>query len=111
MGAPHVLHGEPGRLAPGTRIELFSKPSNFSVRTEVTFGGFETTEGDDVLLRFSLSGSIITVTMMPDPSDVDMLGGATRRADPSNPNELACEVPGELLSYAVKEGDLLVEGD
>lgn len=49
----------------------------------------------------------------PDPDAG--VGGAKkagpRKADPGNPDELGTVVPGEVLSYAIKPGDVLKEGD
>jgi biotin carboxyl carrier protein len=108
--APHVLHLGRKTLAEGTKFELLSDPTDLSKRVQVTFGGFSTTAAGDISLSFLHEGKTAVVSMPdPDKKKSENTSGP-RKADPSNKGELACEVPGELVSYAVKEGDVLVEG-
>merc|ERR1719461_1186065 len=50
---------------------------------------------------------------MPDPDVVKGAGAASgpRIADPGNVNEFPCPVPGEVLSYSVKPGQVLKAGE
>lgn len=110
--APHVLHKRRKTLAAGTQFELLINPTNYAKRAQVSFGGFGTTPTGDLLLTFSHAGLTTTIAV-PDPDAAK--GGLTgqvgpRKADPSSAHELACEVPGELMSYAVKAGDVLTAG-
>merc|ERR1719387_1362183 len=107
--APHVLHREPQTLEPGVRFELLCDPANYRKRVEVTFGGSSVTPEGDVTLSFKHEGETIAVTITPEKKEVAD-DGKVRKADPGNETELACEVPGELLTYAVEVGTTLKEG-
>ena len=75
----------------------------------MTFGGSSVTPEGDVTLSFKHEGETIAVTITPEKKEVAD-DGKVRKADPGNETELACEVPGELLSYAVEVGTTLKEG-
>ncbi|CAE8627913.1 unnamed protein product [Polarella glacialis] len=118
--APHVLHGRPKALAPGTRFELLVDPDDTSRRAQVQFLGFGLAPGAlsgpqsgarDLVLSYLHEGQVQQV-QMPDP---DAALGATaksgpRKATPGNKLEFPTVVPGELLSYSVKVGDVLKKG-
>merc|ERR1711898_30121 len=61
-------------------------------------------------MGFLHCGSQINV-QLPDPKAVKVEAtSGPRKATPGDPNQLAAVVPGELLSYAVKPGDVLETG-
>jgi hypothetical protein len=105
--APHVLHSKPRSLAPGTRFELLAGPR----RTEVEFRCLGKEQDGSILLSFLVSGSPIMVSL-PDPelSLGPKAAAGPRKATPGNRMELACIVPGEVLSYSVSPGDVLKAG-
>jgi len=110
--APHVLHAKPRSLAPGTRFELLKNPPNASSRCQIEFKGFGKTAAGEISLTYLIEGATVQYTH----ADPDAAVGATaasgpRKATPGNANELACIVPGEVLSYSVKPGDVLKAGD
>jgi biotin carboxyl carrier protein len=107
--APHVLHREPKTLESGVQFELLSDPADYTERVQVTFGGFAVAPDGNVTLNFQHGGTRTAVTMAPDKEVGD--AGNVRKADPGNAEELATEVPGELLSYSVEVGATLKEGD
>jgi len=110
--APHVLHRERKTLTPGTKFQLLSNPSDYSEVEQVTFAGFGTAPTGELILEFSHEGATATISMSdPDAVKGGQVATGPRKVDASNANEFACEVPGELVSYAVKEGELLVEGE
>eukprot|EP00929_Paragymnodinium_shiwhaense_P068699 TRINITY_DN345_c0_g2_i1.p1 TRINITY_DN345_c0_g2~~TRINITY_DN345_c0_g2_i1.p1 ORF type:complete len:1318 (+),score=428.78 TRINITY_DN345_c0_g2_i1:451-3954(+) len=110
--APHVLHGRPRALASGTTFELLADAEDPAKRVQVQFQGFGTAPNGDITMSYLLEGQTIKVEM-EDPLKIVAAGGDSgpRKADPGNPNELACIVPGEVLSYAVKAGDVLKAGE
>lgn len=111
LTAPHVLHREPRTLTPGTSFALLHGTTNVSQRAQVRFGGFGTAPNGDVLMSFLHKGSEIKV-QLEDPNAA--IGAqptdGPRKASPGNVYELAAVVPGEVLSYAVKPGDILEKG-
>eukprot|EP00854_Cymbomonas_tetramitiformis_P002318 gene2318-3042_t len=110
--APHVLHRECKTLASGTQFEVLSNLEDLTERVHVTFGGFSATPAGELLLTFQHEGATTTVTMVPDATESDDGAAAgPRKAKLSTETEFASEVPGELVSYAVKEGAILVEGE
>jgi len=108
--APHVLHCEPRTLTDGTNFELL-KSESCQDRLHVQFGGFSKAPNGDLTMDFLCENTSMQVSL-PDP-DVGVVKttAGQRKASPDDPNELACEVPGEVLSYAVKPGDVLKAGD
>jgi biotin carboxyl carrier protein len=112
LTAPHVLHSQPRTLAAGTTFELLQDAQDINERVQVVFQGFGTAPNGDVTMSYLLEGQTITVSM-EDPNKIMAAGPASgpRKADPGNSNELACIVPGEVLSYAVKAGDVLKAGE
>ena len=110
--APHVLHREPKMLPSGTKFDLLSNPRDYKQRLSVTFDGFDMTPGGDLTLSFSHSTGSNRVIMSPQStSEAGSGASGVRKAQQGNAFEFACEVPGELVSYAVKVGDTLVEGE
>eukprot|EP00406_Dinophysis_acuminata_P045001 CAMPEP_0179302186 /NCGR_PEP_ID=MMETSP0797-20121207/47933_1 /TAXON_ID=47934 /ORGANISM="Dinophysis acuminata, Strain DAEP01" /LENGTH=579 /DNA_ID=CAMNT_0021011705 /DNA_START=16 /DNA_END=1755 /DNA_ORIENTATION=- len=109
--APHVLHAKPRSVPAGTKFDMLVDPADGSKRVQVEFTGFGTAPNKDILLNFKHEGVGLQVQM----ADPDAAAAATdavglRKATPGNPNELPTVVPGELLSYQVKEGDVLKAG-
>jgi len=77
----------------------------------IQFDGFGKSPNDDILLHFLHEGVRITV-QTPDP-DAAVSAKATsgpRKATPGNKLEMAAVVPGEVLVYNVKPGDVLEKG-
>jgi len=110
--APHVLHRKPRTLPKGTRFELLKDPADVAKRLQVEFAGFGKAPNGDVTMSYMYEGQIVKVAL-PDP---DAAVGSTtisgpRKATPGNAHELACVVPGEILSYSVKPGDVLQAGE
>jgi len=110
--APHVLHAKPRSLAAGTRFELLNDFNNTSKRLQVEFKGFGKTPNGDIELIYLYEGQTVRVSM-PDPDAAVGAAKASgpRKADPGNKFELACVVPGEVLLYNVKPGDVLKKGN
>lgn len=112
LTAPHVLHGKPRALAKDATFELLSDPDVVSKRARVTFKGFGKAPNGDLLLNYLMEGQSLQVAMRdPDASVGATANSGPRKATPGNPHELACIVPGEILSYAVKPGDILKAGE
>jgi biotin carboxyl carrier protein len=110
--APHVLHAKPRTLTAGTKFEVLTDANNVTEKTQVEFQGFGMAPNGDVTLSYLMEGQTITVAL----NDPDRAAGAAvksgpRKATPGDPNHLPTIIPGELLSYAVKPGDLLTEGE
>jgi biotin carboxyl carrier protein len=111
--APHVLHAQPRTLPMGTKFEIVTDAEHpITKKAQVEFQGFGKAPNGDITLSYLMEGQTIQVAM-DDPDAV--VGGATksgpRRATPGDPNQLPCIIPGEILSYAVSPGDVLVEGE
>jgi hypothetical protein len=107
--APHILHGKPRSAPPGTRFELLHDPSRINQRETIQFDGFGKAPNGDIVLNFLHEGVRVAV-QTPDP---DAVVGAKADSGPrkaSGPLELACAVPGEVLTYSVKVGDVLKKG-
>merc|ERR1719387_1368294 len=110
LAAPHVLHRKPRTLPANTRFELLHDTSNVSQREIVDFGGFGTAPNGDILMAFHYKGKQVSV-QIPDPdASMKTVTAGPRKATPGDPNQLACIVPGEILSYVVKPGDILEAG-
>jgi biotin carboxylase/biotin carboxyl carrier protein len=111
--APHVLHAKPRTLAAGTKFEVITD-AEFPTkgRTQVEFQGFGRAPNGDITLSYLLEGQTMTVAL-DDPDRAVGVGAKVgpRKAQPGNPDELPCIIPGEVLSYAVKPGDVLVAGE
>jgi len=111
LTAPQVLHRAPRTLPNGTSFELLHGTTNVSQTAKVRFGGFGTAPNGDVLMSFLHKGSKITCQVEdPDALLKAQPTDGPRRATPGNIHELAAVVPGEVLSYAVKPGDILEKG-
>jgi len=109
--APEVLHAKPLSVPAGTKFEVFSKPGTFE-KEQIEFEGFGKTASGDIQLSFKLQGASVK-TSMPDPNAAvgAKKDSGPRKADPGDKYQLACIVPGEVLMYNVKEGDVLKAGD
>lgn len=118
--APQVLHSRPKSLAPGTRFQLLTDASDTSKRAEIEFVGFGLAPGfafgpksssRELVLSFLHEGQVAQVQLPdPDAASVGASSGGLRKATPGNKLEVPTMVPGELLSYAVKVGDVLKKG-
>lgn len=111
LTAPHVLHRKPRTLPPSTHFEILHGTSNVAQRALVEFGGFGTAPNGDILMQFLHRGTGITVQMADPAAAVSAKSdGGPRKATPGDPYQLACVVPGEVLSYQVNVGDVLKKG-
>jgi len=110
LAAPHVLHRKPQTLPAGARFEVLHGTSNVAVRANVEFGGFGKMPNGDIMLNFIHKGQGISVSQ-PDPNAAAVTkASGPRKATPGDKTQLACVVPGEVLSYAVAPGDVLEKG-
>jgi len=110
--APSVLHSKPRSLPAGTSFEVFDKPGDLTSREQVDFTGFGTAPNGDITLGFKIKGAVVTTTM----ADPDLVVSAKadsgpRKAAKGDKHQLPCIVPGEVLTYSVKPGDVLVAGE
>jgi biotin carboxyl carrier protein len=110
--APTVLHGKPRSLKAGTKFEVFDKPGDLTSKEQIEFTGFGKAPNGDITMGYKVRGVEIK-TQMADP---DAAVGATadsgpRKATPGDKYQLPCIVPGEVLLYNVKVGDVLKAGD
>merc|ERR1711937_1068268 len=63
-------------------------------------------------MGFKVRGNVVTTQMKdPDAAVAATADSGPRKATPGNKHELPCIVPGEVLTYNVKVGDVLKEGD
>jgi len=110
--APQVLHGKPRALEAGSSFQVLMNPSDSTSRAEVTFTGFGKAPNGDITINYLVEDVARTFTM-PDPDAAVSAAGKSgpRKATPGDPNQLPTIVPGELLSYQVKPGDILKAGD
>jgi len=78
---------------------------------QLKFDGFGKAPNGDITMTFLNDGMPIQVTK-PDPnaSVSQKAGSGPAKADPGNKNHVPCAVPGEVLSYSVKTGDVLKAG-
>jgi len=107
--APHVLHGRRKTLSPGTKFELLGLEGE---PLQVEFQGFGKDANGNVTCDYLYEGNTVTVKI-EDPDAAVGAGPAKagpRKADPGNKYDFACQVPGEVLMYNVKAGDILEEG-
>merc|ERR1719460_3098640 len=109
--APTVVHSKPRSLKAGTKFEVLDKPGDLWSREQVEFTGFGKAPTGDLTLGFKIKGAVVT-TKMPDPDAVIAAtsDSGPRKATPGDKYQLACIVPGEVLSYNVKPGDVLEAG-
>jgi biotin carboxyl carrier protein len=109
--APHVLHAKPRSLPVGTRFELVHDADNVAQRETIQFEGFGKAPDGQLLLNFLHEGVGVSVAM-PDPDAVVSATTASgpRKATPGKKEELGTSVPGEVLVYNVKVGDVLKKG-
>jgi biotin carboxyl carrier protein len=110
--APHVLHSKPRALPAGTTFEVFTDPLDIRRKAQVEFTGFGKAPNGDLTLNYLHEGVPVSFTT-PDPDAAVAATGDSgpRKAEPGNPDQLPTIVPGELLSYAVKPGDVLKAGE
>jgi biotin carboxyl carrier protein len=110
--APQVLHGKPRALEAGSSFQVLLDPSDSANRAEITFTGFGKAPNGDITINYLVEDVARTFTM-PDPDAAVAATGKSgpRKATPGDPNELPTIVPGELLSYSVKPGDILKAGE
>jgi biotin carboxyl carrier protein len=110
--APTVLHGKPRSLKRGSQFEVFDKPGDLLSREQVEFTGFGKAPNGDITMGFKVKGAVVTTTMPdPDAAVAATADSGPRKATPGNIHELPCIVPGEVLTYNVKVGDVLKAGD
>merc|ERR1719160_1065258 len=106
LDSPHILHRKPMTLPAGTTFDLCG-----SHPAQLKFEGFGKAANGDITMTFLNEGTSIQVTK-PDPNAA--VGAAASsgpaKADPGNKNHVPCAVPGEVLSYSVKTGDVLKAG-
>merc|ERR1712038_2176230 len=109
--APHILHAKPRSVTAGTRFELLHNPSNIVQREIIQFDGFGSAPNGDLTLNFLHEGVRVTVqTPDPDAAVSAKADSGPRKAIPGNKYEVAQAVPGEVLFYNVKVGDVLKAG-
>lgn len=109
--APHVLHAKPGALAAGTNFQVLVDSGYVRQRNEVQFNGFGTALNGDITMTFTHEGQQVQVNMADPNAAIGAAGSSgPRKADPGNHMEVGTVVPGELLTYSVKEGDTLKAG-
>merc|ERR1712066_280232 len=74
--------------------------------------GFGTAPNNDITMSFLWEGQTVTM-QMADPNAAVSASAASgpRKATPGNKYEFPTVVPGEILSYSVKVGDVLKEGE
>jgi len=107
--APHILHAAPLSVKKGTRFEVVHQAENVMQREMIQFDGFGYAPNGDILANFQHEGQQIAVQI----ADPNAAVGANADSGPrkaSGNNELGCAVPGEVLKYNVKVGDVLKEG-
>jgi biotin carboxyl carrier protein len=110
--APHVLHRQPRTLPVGTTFQVFTDPLDITKKQEIEFTGFGKAPNGDITMNFLREGMPVSFET-PDPDAAVAASGASgpRKAEAGNPDHLATIVPGELLKYAVKPGDVLKAGE
>jgi len=110
--APTVLHARPLSLAVGTKFELMTNPPLAASRAQVQFQGFGKKANGDITLTYLIEGASVEYTQKdPNAGAGVQAKSGPRKATPGNAHELPCIVPGEILSYSVKVGDVLKAGD
>jgi len=120
LKSPWVLHAAPRTLKAGTRIKILTEeqvisgatgqPSIVNGTQEVVFDGFSRKDGAaEITANFIVNGERISVTKT-DPSVVTGGAGADPLDREATATEFGMPVPGEILSFAVKEGDVLKAG-
>jgi biotin carboxyl carrier protein len=106
LEAPHLLHRAPMTLPAGTTFDLVG-----SHPAQLKFEGFGKAPNGDITMSFLNEGISVQVTK-PDPNAA--VGKSAKsgpaKADPGNKNHVPCAVPGEVLVYSVKSGDVLKAG-
>jgi len=109
--APHILHAKPRSTPAGSRFELMHDVARVTQREIIQFDGFGKAPNGDLLLNFLHEGVRVTVQAMdPDAVVSSKANSGPRKAAPGNKLELPCAVPGEVLVYNVKAGDVLKKG-
>jgi biotin carboxylase/biotin carboxyl carrier protein len=109
--APTVLHSKPRTLKAGTHFEVFDKPGDVFSKEQVEFMGFGTAPNNDITMGFKIRGHVIQ-TQTADPlASVSVTASGPRKATPGDKYQMGCIVPGEVLTYNVKAGDVLKAGE
>jgi len=109
--APHILHAKPRSTPPGTRFELLHDRTQVTQRETIQFDGFGRAPNGDLVLNFLHEGVSVKVQAAdPDAAVGAKAASGPRKASPGNKLELPCVVPGEVLVYSVKVGDVLKAG-
>merc|ERR1712232_1045911 len=109
--APQILHAKPRSTPPGTQFELLHDPSRVNQREIIQFDGFGKAPNGDLMLNFLHEGVSVKVQAVdPDAAISAKADAGPRKATPGNKLELPCAVPGEVLVYNVKPGDVLKAG-
>merc|ERR1712176_763403 len=109
--APQILHAKPRSVPAGTQFELLHDPSRINQREVIQFDGFGTAPNGDLVLNFLHEGVSVRV-QSPDPDAAisAKADSGPRKATPGDKLQLPCAVPGEVLVYNVKPGDVLKAG-
>merc|ERR1711971_73146 len=103
--APVVLHGKPRSLKTGTKFEVFDKPGDLKSKEQIEFTGFGKAANGDITMGFKVRGVEIKTQMAdPDAAVAATADSGPRKATPGDKYQLACIVPGEVLTYSVKVG-------
>merc|ERR1712151_1157041 len=111
LAAPTVLHGKPRSLKAGTKFEVFDKPGDLLSKEQIEFTGFGKAPNGDITMGFKIRGVEIKTTMAdPDAAIAVTADSGPRKATPGDKYQLPCIVPGEVLLYNVKVGDVLKAG-
>merc|ERR1712166_627625 len=86
-------------------------PSNTVQVGQVEFCGFGRSANGDITLSFLNRGQNMSFSVAdPNAQSKGMTAIGLRRADAANPLELGTDIPGELIQYQVKPGDVLKTG-
>lgn len=108
--APHVLHAAPQSVPAGTKFEILTDLAG--KKAQIEFQGFGKAPNGDLAVRFLFEGQTVQF-FKPDPNAAVSATATSgpRKATPGDKYQLACVVPGEVLSYSVSPGDVLKEGE
>jgi biotin carboxyl carrier protein len=109
--APHVLHRKPGSLPQGTRFTLLHLGKDGFENVDIDFDGFGKAPNGDIACFFKHGGEAI-MSSHPDPNASGRVTekAGNRKANKQDKFQYGTVIPGELISYSVKVGDVLVTG-
>jgi hypothetical protein len=97
LTAPQILHRQPLTHPAGTKFDVIG-PAGME---ELQFDGFGKAPNGDITLSFLHHGASVQVqTADPNAASGSKKDSGPAKADPGNPGDVACEVPGEVLAYA-----------